>query len=392
MSDGDYIFGDTSNTFRKAMAAEEAGEYEKAYKLFGDLWASESWREDRDVQLHYAKACEHVGDYATGLKIYTKLMESMTLNPHDSTGTLIQSGMSRLNDLLHASTMEGTIEGETLDIQHSLNEGALVHKLFKHATDRLLHEDDVLCDAEDFANDMWLLESGDIDVIINKEKISTLEGRKGMPCLMGEVAYFTGMKRAATLRCSSPVRLKELSFSTVSELLAKDEEIEPLLDHIFRSRLGFHLLGQHSFFAQLDEEERKKISLMFKHTSYLAGKIIVEQGLPRNNAFMVQSGTVLMLKKNEKGSFELMSSLHPGDICHIGGLLKNFKSPYRLVTGTPCRLLRLKTETFEPLLKRHPALVKSILSCSREETERHVAHPETRNLWAADRYIKVDGK
>jgi len=389
---GDYIIDDSSNTFRAAMKAEESGEYEKAYKLFGELWESEFWSGDRDVLLHYANACEHIGDYARALNIYTKLMESMTLNPSDATGTLIQASMSRLNDLVHKTTIEGEIEGKNLDIDSDDAEARLVKDLFKYATEITLPANTYICEVEDIANHMWLLIDGEVDVLISNINTTTLRGTESKPCLMGEVAYFTGMRRSATLKCATEVRLLELSFNEIIEAEKKDEHVEPLLDHLFRSRLGYHLLSQHDMFKKLDDEERRQVALSFRHTSYLPSKILVEQGLPRDNAFMVQSGTLLMLKKAEDGNFELITSMHPGDIFHLGGLLKGFHAPYRIVTGTPCRLLRLKSEVFEPVMKRHPWLVKDILEHSREEAERQILHPEQENLWAANRYIKMAKK
>jgi len=386
----DYIIDDSSNTFRAAMAAEENGEYEKAYKLFGVLWESEFWKEDIDVLKHYANASEQVGDHSRALMIYTKLMQIMTLNPADVAGSLVQSSMTRLTSMLKDGKVEGEIEGHTLDMDYDSDEASLVDNLFKYASEISLPRGSTICETEDIANHMWLLVEGHVDVLVSNITATTLFGSRNNPCLMGEVAYFTGMRRSATLKCVSEVRLLELSFNDILDLVSKDEKIQPLLDHLFRSRLGYHLLSQHDIFKKLDEHERKSVALSFKHTSYLPSKILVEQGLPRNNAFLVQSGTLLMLKKEEGGEFELISSMHPGDIFHLGGLLKDFKAPYRVVTGTPCRLLRLKAETFEPVMKKHPWLIKDVLSRSREEAERQILHPEQENLWAANRYINLD--
>ncbi len=390
MTGSDYIIDDSSNTFRNAMAAEEAGDFDKAYKLFGQLWDSEFWADDRDVQLHYANACEKVGDHTQALRIYTKLMESMAANPEDVTGTLVQASMSRLNKLLIDETKTTSIEASDVDLSDDLYESHLVDDLFKYASETVLPRLTKICEIGDIASHMWLLIEGEVEVIVANMSVATLTGSRFKPCLMGEVAFFTGMRRAATLRCNTKVRLLELSFNEILDVQNKDPKIQELLDHIFRSRLASHLLSQHDIFKKLDDDERMQLALAFKHTSYLPGKILVEQGLPRNNAFLVQSGTLLMLKKGERGNFELISSMHPGDIFHLGGLLKDFKAPYRIVTGTPCRLLRLKTEVFEPVMRKHPWLIKDILARSHEEAERQVLRPEKANLWAANRYIKMD--
>jgi len=387
-ADRDYLFHDPSLIFRNAIAAEEAGDYKKAYKLFGELWDSDFWSHDHELILHYANAAEQVGDYQKSLKLYTQLMQNMTINPTETTGILVQTSMSRLHDLVHDST----IEGKALDTQEVVDEARLVNELFKEADRRTLKAGELVCEVEDVANDMWLLVEGEVDVELSGAIISTLKGSRTNPCLMGEVAYFTALRRAATLRCKTDVKILELSFQNIATLKGRDERIQPLLDYMFRSRLGYHLLGQHPVFSKLPEEDRKEAAILFKHVNFLPSKIIIEQGKPRNSAFMVQSGTVLMLKMDDEGEFNLIASMHPGDVFHLGGLLKGFNAPYRVVTGTPCRLLRLQNTTFEPILKKHPMLVKDILEYSREESERQILHPEKGNLWAADRYIKFDGK
>jgi CRP-like cAMP-binding protein len=383
----DYVFHDPSQIFRNAIAAEESGDYKKAYKLFGELWESDFWSHDQELVLHYANASEQVGDYKKSLKLYTQLMKTMTINPTETTGVLVQTSMSRLHDLVHDSTLEG----KALDTQEITDEARLVNELFKEAERRSLNAGDLICEVEDIANDMWLLVEGEVDVELSGVVTTTLKGSRTSPCLMGEVAYFTALRRAATLRCKTDVKLLELSFQNIATLKGKDERIQPLLDYMFRSRLGYHLLGQHPVFKKLPEAERKEAAISLRHVNFLPSKIIIEQGQPRNSTFMVQSGTLLMLKMDDDGEHDLIASMHPGDIFHLGGLLQSFKAPYRVVTGTPCRLLRLQNTVFEPILKKHPSLVKDILEYSREESERHILHPEKDNLWAADRYIKFDG-
>ncbi|MDQ6989553.1 MAG: cyclic nucleotide-binding domain-containing protein [Mariprofundaceae bacterium] len=389
MSDGDYgDFSGVPNAFQAAKDASAVGDYDKAYRLFAELWESDFWREDRDVQFHYAHACEKVGDHTTALKIYTLLMDALSIDPTGGGDLLMQESMTRLNDLIK----DDAVQGSNLDLKQDRNEARLVCHLFEYAYERILEPGTLICSAGDIANHMWLLTDGEVDVIIPDTDKGQLSGDSSHPCLVGELAYFTGLRRAATLCCTSKVRVLELPFEKIVEVQEHDEEVQPMLDHLFRSRLALHVLNHHEIFKRMDDSARKKVAISFKHTSFLPRKILIEQGLERDNAFMVQSGTVLMMKKNDEGTFELIGSMHPGDIFHLGGLLRGFHAPYRVVTGTPCRLLRLKRETFEPLMQQHPWLIKELLAHSRQSIERQVSHPEQNNLWAADRYIDMGKK
>jgi len=390
MSNNDYsLFDGNTSSFQKAMDAMNHGDDIKAYRMFGDLWKSELWQEDVDVQLNYARVCEKVEDHTTALKIYSKLMETMAKNPNDNNSLIVEANMTRLSDLINDTS---NMMNSRIDVKQNLDEASLIKSLFSFAYERIIQPGESICDMGDVAGQMWLLTEGEVEVITAHGEPMVIKGSADFPCLMGELAYFTGMRRSATLKCTSRVTLMELPFERIIDAQGSDPSIQLMLDHLFRSRLVFHLLSQHNIFKKLDEDVRRQVALSFRRTSYLPKKMLVEEGVPRDNAFLVQSGTLLLLKKNDDGVFEFISSMHSGDICHLGGLLKDYHAPYRIVTGTPCRLLRLKSETFSPIMAKNPWLVKAILEHTHESVERQVLHPERKNLWAADRYIKMDKK
>ena len=81
--------------------------------------------------------------------------------------------------------------------------------------------------------------------------------------------------------------------------------------------------------------------------------------------------------------------MQPGDFFHLGGLLRGYVAPYSVVSGTPCHLLRLPRQSFEPFMLQRSWLIKAILKHSRLSAEQQILHPEARNLWAADRYFDM---
>jgi len=99
---------------------------------------------------------------------------------------------------------------------------------------------------------------------------------------------------------------------------------------------------------------------------------------------------MLLIRTHGDGREELMGSMHPGDMMHLGGLLRGFVPRYRIVAGAPSRLLHLPRAKFEPLMKKRPWLIASILKHSRMPMDKQILHPEARNLWAANRYIEID--
>jgi len=198
------------------------------------------------------------------------------------------------------------------------------------------------------------------------------------------------MRRAATLCCATNVTVLELPYEKLSELAKEDVRLQPMLDFLFRDRLVMRVLSQHEIFKMVHDFDRRRIALSFESRTAMATDVIVEQGCEHDGAYMVQSGLTLLIRVHRDGREELMGSMHPGDMMHLGGLLRGFTPQYRIVAGAPSHLLYLPCAKFEPLMKKRPWLISSILKHSRMSIDKQILHPEANNLWAANRYIEID--
>ena len=383
MKNHSLIIEDDEAQLLKAISAENAGNYLEAYKLYSDLWQSDFWSESSHDLIHYADMSEQVGDYTRALDIYTALMDSTTLDLDGVTSALIQTSLDRLHKKEKLAPKPAPTE------KFADAEIAMVKKLYKIGHEKLLEEGDFICEAGDLANHMWLLVEGEIEVQVSNISMDVLSGTESNPCLLGEVAYFTGLRRAASLRCLTKVKLIEISYHDLGALELKDHSFNDQLDLVFKSRLGRHLLSQHDICKKLKDEEREFIATSFVHIDVEPGKILVDMKLPRDECILVQSGTLMMLKENIFGELEYVTSMHPGDIVNITGLLKGYRPPYRIITGTSCRLLVLSAKQFVPVLENNPQLIKEILEITNKDGEQQILRPHKADLWAGNRNIDV---
>ncbi|MDX8401280.1 MAG: cyclic nucleotide-binding domain-containing protein [Mariprofundaceae bacterium] len=373
--------------FRKAREAAARGDFETARRLYAELWKSPVWRRDRDVQLHYAWSCERTGDYTAALEAYRALMEHASADevPGEE-DALIEESMVRLREMVEDSERDGA--ARVVDAVRDESEAVLVRDLFAHGWEREFHVGETICRAGDPAAHMWLLVEGEVDVLVPGQSVSTMRGSREKPCLLGELGYFTGMRRAATLCCATEVVVIELSYEKIEALLAQDAELRPIMEHLFRHRLVLPLLSRHEIFKRINDVDRRRLVVLFENSTLRPGQVLIEQGEETPDAWMVQSGTMLLLRR-EDGEEVFLGSMHPGDMFHLGGLLRGYQAPYRAVAGTSVKLLRLPRAAFEPFMQRRPWLIKAILKHSRLSLERQIMHPEARNLWAANRYIEL---
>jgi len=379
---------DFNETFKEARAAAEKGDFEGARRLYAELWKSPLWRKDRDVQLHYAYSCERTGDYSEAMQAYKSLMEHYQSEDRGEEVALVEESMARLRELTADSEQDSG--SRVVDSVRDESEALLVSRLFSYGYEREFGKGERICSIGDPAHHMWLLMEGEIDVLIPRRSVSTMSGTAGRPCLMGELGYFTGMRRSASLVCATTVQLIELPYAQIESILADEPNLTPILEHLFRHRLVLPILSQHDIFKLFNEVDRRHVTKHFENSELRPGQVLIEQGAEEPNAFMVQSGTMLMIRVNAAGEEELLGSMHPGDIFHLAGLLRGVPSPYRVIAGTPSKLLRLSRQGFEPFMQKRPWLIKAILKQSRQAGERQIMHPEAKNLWAANRYFDMD--
>ena len=377
---------DYQKLFQQARSAAAKGDYHSSRKLYGELWQSPVWHHDKDVKLSYAYACERTGDYTEALTAYKSLMKHYNDAPESGEDTLAQESSARLREIM--SETGEVSSGQIIDTATDESETILIQKLFEHGYPRELAPGEPLCQKGDAAAHMWLLQDGQIDVMMPHQPISKLSGTHDRPCLIGELAYFTGMRRAATLSTATATKVIELPYDRVKSLLNTNHELYAMMEHLFRHRLVLQVLSKHDIFKLFNEIDRRRVTTIFENTTTKAGQILIEEGHEYPDAFMVQSGTLLLVNQ-KAGKESLIGSMHPGDLFHLGGLLRGFIAPYSVISGTPCHLLRLPRHSFEPFMLQRSWLIKAILKHSRLAAEMQVLHPESRNLWAADRYFDM---
>ncbi len=381
---------DVQELYRQAREAMAKGNYRLARELFARLWESPTWQADHELQRLYAFACERTGDYTEALEVYRRMMESYRAAGELEEAAIAEEAMVRFREL--AAEVERDAAFRKVDLLGEDEEGEWLERLFAMGYDRRLKPGEVLCRAGDVARTMWLLLRGAVEVSVPDAPVETLQGRPDRPCLLGELGYFTNMRRAATLTCATAVHLKELPYERLAAYERAHPEAARVLDGLYRRRILFPLLSRHEIFKRIHEPDRKRLAAMFARTQAHPGEVVVPEKSEHPYAYFVQAGVLLVLARGEKGHERLVGAAHPGDIVHLGGLLRGFRSRYAVVAGSPARLLRLARERFEPLMVKRPWLIKAILQQSRMAEKPEIMHPEAHNLWAFDRYVPLRKK
>jgi len=238
------------------------------------------------------------------------------------------------------------------------------------------------------AGHMWLLEEGAVDVILPHEIADQLRASDGSVCLMGELAYFTGMRRTATLCCATDVRLIELPYERIRALMSEDDETYQLMEYLFRQRFVLHVLAHHNVFKLLSDADCQDLTMLLGNTSTQAGQTLIRTGEEHPSAYMVQSGVLLLMGESD-GQEVLLGSFHPGDVIHLGGLLRGHHASCKFISGTPCQLLHLLRHDFEAVMMKNPWLIRTILGHVRQSLEQQIKSEHSAGVLTAKRSMNA---
>jgi len=261
---------------------------------------------------------------------------------------------------------------------------------------RQLHKDEPLCECGGPPDALWLLQYGTLRVDIpDYEEPDYLHAGDGVMVLAGEIGVFTRQRRKASLIAENEVGVVEIASAEIYQRCARDHAFAEGLENMVRERWAMPVLSQHSIFNRINDIDRRRLVDAFELKVFEPGQVLVEADCEHDGAYMLQMGCLLYMHSEnavrddqfETEDGELVTSVLPGDIVHMSGLLQDYISPYRIVCGTPVQALYLSREKFEPFALRRPWIISAILQFSRKPAHLQVMHPEDDYLWKADREL-----
>lgn len=129
------------------------------------------------------------------------------------------------------------------------------------------------------------------------------------------------------------------------------------------------------FLKDLSEENFEYLSLCAKNQIFNKDEIIVRQGHPGHNFYIIESGNVEVTIQNERGEIIFTHALFPDDCFGEMSLLTGEPRSATVRAKTETKVLLLEKEDFKELLKNNPELydkISHILAKRKIRTEKSV--------------------
>ncbi|XP_068618193.1 cAMP-dependent protein kinase type I regulatory subunit [Battus philenor] len=158
----------------------------------------------------------------------------------------------------------------------------------------------------DEGDNFYIIDSGEVEVLVNGELVTTI-GEGGS---FGELALIYGTPRAATVRARSQLKLWGLDRDSYRRILMGST--------IRKRRMYDEFLSRVSILESLEKWERLTVADALEPVSFNKGEIIVRQGEPGNDFYIIVEGTAVVLQ--QRGAGEGNSEVAAGEAVEVGRL------------------------------------------------------------------------
>ncbi len=173
---------------------------------------------------------------------------------------------------------------------------------------------------------------GDFFYIVEVGTLDVFVSRNGAPAVkvtdyasggsFGELALMYNAPRAATVTATSDCTLWALDRVTFRRIL---------MDSTARKRRMYEaFLEEVPLLSSLEPYERHKISDALESIVFVDGDVVIRQGEPGNNFYIIESGDARVLQKDESGTEQEIALLKKGD--YFGGKLENMDCNVHWIT------------------------------------------------------------
>ncbi|XP_015922610.1 cAMP-dependent protein kinase regulatory subunit isoform X2 [Parasteatoda tepidariorum] len=212
----------------------------------------------------------------------------------------------------------------------------------------------------DQGDNFYVIDQGEVDIFVNNVLVTTI-GEGGS---FGELALIYGTPRAATVKAKIDCKLWAIDRDTYRRILMGST--------IRKRKMYQEFLSKVSVLESLDEWERLTVADALEPMQFNDGDIIVEQGQPGDDFFIIEDGTAVVLQRRAEDEPQVeVGHLGPSDYFGEIALLLDRPRAATVKAKGPLKCIKLDRARFErilgpcaDILKRNMTHYNSLISLS----------------------------
>jgi cAMP-dependent protein kinase regulator len=205
--------------------------------------------------------------------------------------------------------------------------------------------------------------------------------RLGAGTIFGEMALLSRTPRVGSVEARRASIVVRISRATLDTIAGEHPSIANELGAHCRDRMVQNLLRTSPLLRKVPERDQPALVSMFRVASFEAQDKIVERDTTPRGIFLVASGEVAVVTRDEGDAGEqvVLKTLGPGDVVGEVATLLRRRTTADVVAVHPTVCLLLPVEDFLGAVREHPAILAELylLAVEREEETRAILDGDT---------------
>jgi CRP-like cAMP-binding protein len=229
-------------------------------------------------------------------------------------------------------------------------------RLIAAGTRRVVPRGGVLVKDNDVGTSVFVIVSGDVRVLRERDGNRVEIARLGSGSIVGEIAAHTDGRRHATVEAITDVTVVEVAQSNIAAIAAEHPELAELLDRLVRERVLSNLVLQTAFLAPLGADHRARVLARFRPRKVSAGTAVIEQGKPAPGLFLVVLGALEVSVRRPDGRDVVLELLTEGAYAGELSLMNTGPAVVTVTAICTTELAALPPRDFFQIVGDHPAV------------------------------------
>jgi len=204
--------------------------------------------------------------------------------------------------------------------------------------------------------------------------------------LAGEIGLLTGGKRSVTVWAAEDTELAKLSKAVFEKILKKRPEILKEMAETIRKRLRRSLLVTvlPELLGPIDKDIIKDVEARFEWICLPGGKVLFNQGDSSDSLYVVLSGRLRAVAKDEAGKECVLNDIVQGECLGEMGMISGEPRTATVTAVRDSELVRLTKAEFEQISHKYPqvmmVLAKTLIGRLRKKEAAPPRMPSVMNL------------
>jgi cAMP-dependent protein kinase regulator len=200
----------------------------------------------------------------------------------------------------------------------------------------------------------------------------------GPGALFGEMALVSDAPRAASVRAVDPVQLLVASRDALEKLAKRTPELDRQLSSFCRARMLANLIRHSAILEAVPPAERAGLLERFAPRQFRDGERLLTLGTEPSGLFLVASGQVRVVGRDDDGDALQLAQLGPGDVVGEMSLVLRRPASADVIASSATVALELTRERFQDAIRAHPQLLSELydLATKRDDEMRSIVGQE----------------